>query len=238
MIWYFFILIFTILTCVSFWNYKKSRGQGELPVQASATLLTIAVILSWIFPSRPTPEAEDTSYREWVRALGEVMGQRASQLLPQGGDVLVFTWSKSITDNSPREKIIKEAQLEGLQKGLSPNITTRLFDAARPSISMGNGMLIWSDLQTAMNDNPNAQLIINFLPIQMTLFDDVRQAGATLPKIVATGLPANYAEDWVKAGWITVAFVPRREGAGGREPSKTAEETVSRGYQVLTSNPR
>ena len=107
-------MILAVLTGVSYWNYRTTRGQSRLLVQVSAGLLVVMVVLSMIFPPKPAPEEVDVIGLQWDKALGEVMGQRASQLLPQGGEAVVFTWSKNVTEQSSREKHQREAQLEGL----------------------------------------------------------------------------------------------------------------------------
>ena len=246
MIWNIVILLVFCLTSVAFIRYKKSPGDGKLLAMGSAGLLVLVVIISFLMPgSFETPPPSG-----WNLALGEIISRQTSQLVPNGGKVLLFIAPKQKTDADQRTRKRQMELLQGFDKGLAKNFIKTIIETKTiTGPSFPDGMLTYDDVVDGLRANPDAKAIVNFQIVETSLFTEssrrnqstgrILPADLPLPKLILVGLTRKQAEVAIRAGQVQVAVVLREEA--NQEPTEEprgndARQIFDQRFTLLTAD--
>lgn len=232
---YMVILVLTALLAYTVWQARRNPGRGQLLIVllAIAVLATSGFALYRSLRTPPPPKVPP----QWNLALGEVLAKHVSQLVPDGGRVLLFIVPESMARQQADLQTVREAHLEAFQRGLAQNLTVTVIDQL-PNIPILNTSFLTPEaLQGAVAAFPDAKAVVSFLPPSGPLPGLVTADGRAPPKVIAFAISPESVQQDLEEGRLQAAVVIRRDPANlWKPPTGDAQQVFESRYRLITRN--
>lgn len=232
MIYTVIVALAVVLGCLV-WRARRNPGRGQLPivVLAAALLATSAFALYRSLQTPPPPKVPP----QWNLALGEVLAKHVSQLVPDGGRVLLFIVPESMARQQADLQTVREAHLQAFQRGLAKNLTVTVIDQLPNIPILSTSFLTPEALQGAVAAFPDAKAVVSFLPPSGPLPGLTTVDGAPAPKVIAFAISPDSVQQDLEDGHLQAAVVIRRDPANlWQTPTGDAQQIFDSRYRLIT----
>ena len=230
---YIVILVLTGLLAYVVWQARRNPARSQLMIVVLAIALVVTSVFALYRNLRTPPPPKVPP--QWNLALGEVLAKQISQLVPDGGRVLLFIVPESMAKQQSDLQTVRASHLEAFQRGLAKNLTVTVIDQLPNIPILSTSFLTPEALQGAIGAFPDAKAVVSFLPPSGPLPDLVTVPGTSPPKIIVFAISPESVQQDLQDGRLQAAVVIRRDPANlWKTPTGDALQIFESRYRLIT----